>query len=346
MTKVTIGYYAHHHGIGHVTRALTIAEYIPYQVTVFGSKLPARSALNNVTLHPLPSDFCSDACADTPEGLHYAPLAIKGLRERMGILADWFRTHWPCVLVVDVSVEVALFARLFGVPTIYIRQRGLRSDRGHSLAYACANRLLAPYPIQFEEPKLSAEWLQKTDYTGLISRYSQIPKSRQFKFKHVVVIKGFGGSDLTCAQLAEAARECSDWQWTVLGPICTENTLFVPPNLKLLGVVADPSEWLRSAHIVVGSAGDSLVSEIADLRCRFICVPDYRPFNEQQSTSERLANVGLAICCSVWPAARSWPLLLKRAAALKPEKWEIFADGKGAMRAANSISKVAQEVSW
>lgn len=344
MTKIAIGYYAHHHGMGHSIRALTIAKHLPYCVTVFGSNLPAHNALANVTLCSLPSDFCSDACIDTPEGLHYAPLAIKGLRERMGVLVDWFRLNWPCLLVVDVSVEIALLARLFGVPTIYMRQRGHRFDHAHSLAYACASRLLAPYPIQFEEPELPAQWLQKTDYSGIISRYSQTPKRRKFDFKHVAVIKGFGGTQLTSSQLAEAARECPDWQWTVLGPVCNDKTSILPPNLKLLGIVEDPRQWLLSAHVVIGSAGDNLISEIADLRCRFICVPDHRPFDEQQSTGERLASVGLAICCSVWPVAQSWPSLLERAAALIPERWETFADGKGAVRAATVISNVAQEV--
>ena len=122
------------------------------------------------------------------------------------------------VLVVDVSVEVALLARLCGVPTIYMRQRGNRFDPAHSLAYACASRLLAPYPEQLEEPHTPAEWSLKTDYAGSISRYSGTPQ-RQIDNQHVTVITGFGGTELTVARLAEAAHKCHDWQWTVLGPI-------------------------------------------------------------------------------------------------------------------------------
>src|ERR1700728_4625073 len=118
-----IGYYAHHHGAGHVTRALAIAAHLPGQLTLFGSSLPSETALENVTLRHLPMDYDEKTAIDTPAGLHYAPLAVDGLRDRMGAMVDWFREHWPCLLVVDVSVEVALLARLCGVPTVYIRQR-------------------------------------------------------------------------------------------------------------------------------------------------------------------------------------------------------------------------------
>jgi len=345
---VAIGYYAHHQGAGHVTRALTIAAHLSNRMTLFGSTLPDKTPLANVELHHLPLDYDAHTLADTPAGLHYAPLAVEGLRERMGSMVDWFRSNWPCLLIVDVSVEVALLARLCGVPTIYMRQRGNRTDPAHSLAYACASRLLAPYPAQLEEPETSAEWIHKTDYVGLISKYAACPSEIQnaspVKPRHVTVITGFGGTELNVLQLADAARKCPDWQWTVLGPVANDAALALPSNFQLLGLVRDPREWLTSAHVVVGSAGDSLVSEIADLRCRFICLPETRPFDEQRSTSERLAAAGLAIHCAVWPEAEGWPALLDQATKLTPAMWEPFASGNGAARAAAAISRVTEEV--
>ena len=344
MAEVTVGYYAHHQGAGHVTRALAIAAHFPGPMTLFGSSLPSETSLANVTLCHLPMDYDALTVNHTPAGLHYAPLAVDGLRERMGAMIDWFRSNWPCLLVVDVSVEVALLARLCGVPTIYMRQRGNRFDPAHSLAYACASRLLAPYPEQLEEPHTPDEWALKTDYAGSISRYSQSLRQRQIDNQHVTVITGFGGTELTVARLAEAARKCHDWQWTVLGPIVDDATVPMPSNLRLLGMVKDPLPWLARAHVVVGSAGDSLVSEIAELRCRFISVPEARPFGEQHSVSRLLAAEDLAIHCAVWPASESWPSLLDRATKLSPANWEPFVDGHGAMRAASSISRAANEV--
>jgi predicted glycosyltransferase len=342
MVDSAIGYYVHHHGAGHVTRALAIAEHMEAPITLFGSNLPEECHLSNVSLCHLPLDFDADTVVDTPAGLHYAPLAVDGLRERMGMLVDWFRSNWPCLLVVDVSVEVALLARLLGVPTVYMRQRGHRVDAAHSLAYASATRLLAPYSMQFEEPGTPTRWTHKTDYAGSISRYRPSLHERSFDHHHVTVITGRGGTDLTLAQLASAARSCPEWQWTVLGPVAVDSTIPLPSNLKMLGVVGDPLPWLSSAHVVVGSAGDSLVGEFAALRCRFICIPETRPFDEQQSVGKGLAAAGLAIYCPVWPGADSWPSLLAQAIELLPERWGAFMDGDGALRAARAIKRAAR----
>jgi hypothetical protein len=343
MAKAMIGYYAHHQGAGHVTRALAIAAHLPGTMTLFGSSLPSETPLANVTLRHLPTDYDEKTVIDTPTGLHYAPLAVKGLRERMGAMVDWFRDHWPCLLVVDVSVEVALLARLCGVPTVYIRQRGHRFDAAHSLAYASASRLLAPYPMRLEEPDTPARWALKTDYAGLISPFSRSLVPHQINDHHVTVITGHGGTELTLTRLIAAARRCPEWQWTVLGPIPDDAAIPLPANLHVRGVVSDPLPSLASAHVVVGSTGDSLVSEIADLRCRFICVPESRPFDEQQSVGALLADAGLAIHCAFWPTVESWPSLLDRATRLSPERWESFADGHGARRAACAISQAAKE---
>ena len=108
--------------------------------------------------------------------------------------------------------------------------------------------------------------------------------------------------------------------------------------------MADPAPWLTRAELVIGSAGDSLVAELADLRCRFLCLPDARPFDEQLSTGRLLAVQGLAITCESWPADDAWPGLLARARELDPERWAAVSDGEGARRAAACIRQVAQEV--
>lgn len=339
-----IGYYAHHQGAGHVTRALAIARHLPGSMTLFGSNLPDERPHANVDYCPLPVDVDEHTVVESFTALHYAPLAVAGLRERMGALVDWFRAAWPCVLVVDVSVEVALLARLCGVPTIYVRQRGQRFDAAHSLAYACATRLLAPYPISLEEPGVPASWMAKTDYAGTISRYEQTVVQAHGERSGVTVICGHGGTDFTVERLADVARACPDWEWTVAGPISSDSGIALPPNLHLLGAVSDPLPWLVSAQVVVGSAGDSLVSELAELRCRFICVPETRPFDEQQSTGRLLEAAGLALHCPVWPDAKRWPSLLEQAMQLSPDTWRDVADGNGAARAACAISQTARQV--
>ncbi|KUM40160.1 hypothetical protein [Pseudomonas sp. EpS/L25] len=343
MAELNIGYYAHHHGAGHVTRALAIAAAFDGPLTLFGSRLPEQADLPNVQLCHLPVDVAPGVEGEAFACLHYAPLGVAGLRERMGLLVDWFRHAWPCLLVVDVSVEVALLARLCGVPTIYLRQRGSRFDAAHELAYACASRLLAPYPECLEEPGTPGTWRAKTCYAGSLSRYAgQVPAMAR-EPGTVTVIAGHGGTAFSRARLAAAAQSCPDWRWTVLGPIAEDATL-APVNLTFAGSVADPAPWLASAEVVVGSAGDSLVAELADLRCRFVCLPDARPFDEQLSTGRLLAAQGLAVTRERWPAAQDWPGLLAQARHLDPERWVAVSDGEGARRAAACIQAVAREV--
>jgi len=343
VAELNIGYYAHHHGAGHVTRALAIAAAFDGPLTLFGSRLPAHVDLPNVQRCPLPADVTPGVAGESFACLHYAPLAVDGLRERMGLLVDWFRRAWPCLLVVDVSVEVALLARLCGVPTIYLRQRGSRFDAAHELAYASASRLLAPYPESLEEPATPALWRAKTCYAGSLSRYAGQGLDSVREPGTVTVIAGHGGTAFNRARLVAAARACPDWHWTVLGPVAQDATP-APANLSFLGSVADPAPWLTRAELVVGSAGDSLVAELADLRCRFLCLPDARPFDEQLSTGRLLAAQGLAITCETWPADGDWPGLLTKARGLDPQRWAAVSDGEGARRAAACIHAVAREV--
>lgn len=386
MRDIAIGYYAHHHGQGHITRARTIAAQLPYPMTIFSSIDSPSESPDSVSMRLLPPDTvempdapdqpASDEIHRTdkvdagsvreaaerrhalphtrpdgsPRALHYAPTAMRGITERMGIMVDWFRDAWPCLLVVDVSVEVALLARLCSVPTVYVRQRGNRTDAPHALAYASAAALLAPYPETFSDRPVLDEWSDKTIFTGFISRYAA-DRDHTKALRNggvqrtIVVLIGHGGTAITARALGEAARACPEWHWTVLGPVDRAEGLLLPANIAMLGVVADPAQWLATADVIVGSAGDSVVAEVAAFRQRFICFADPRPFDEQMATAQSLERHGLAVYCRHWPTAALWPVILSRAMALDPEQWDRFADTQGAQRAASAITRTA-ETAW
>ena len=389
MRDIAIGYYAHHHGQGHITRARTIAAHLPCPLTIFSSIDSPSDTAESVTMRLLPKDVeAADAGIDAANGegeraatpvrgdapsptprhaltstlphtvphspspaLHYAPTAIHGIVERMGTMVDWFREAWPCLLVVDVSVEVALLARLCSVPTVYVRQRGNRSDAPHALAYASAAALLAPYPETFSDRPVLNEWSEKTVFTGFISRYAaggakaQTLKCDVTAAKTVIVLIGHGGTAMTATALSEAARACPQWHWTVLGPVGQTDALALPSNIVFLGVVDDPAQWIATASVVVGSAGDSVVAEIAAFRQRFICFAEPRPFDEQMATAQSLERHGLAVYCRHWPSAKLWPVILGRAMGLDPSQWDRFDDATGAQKAANAIMHAA-ESAW
>jgi hypothetical protein len=353
MSDVSIGYYAHHHGSGHVRRAVEIARYMTQPLTIFSSTALPEGEIANVTSCILPMDVDDgngDGDGDTRRDIatvpsfHYAPTGLFGIAERMGVLAQWFHAQWPCLLVVDVSVEVALFARLCSVPTIYLRQNGERGDLPHTLAYGGAEALLAPFPDGLGLRDRHDPWAEKTVYTGFISRLSKAPFERSSTSRSVLVLIGYGGSELTGAQVAAAAAATPAWQWTVLGPLAAEADVRPLDNLRFVGVVDAPHRYLDDATVVVGSAGDSVVAEMAFLRCRYIAVPAARPFNEQTATACALARFGVAIACLRWPDAADWPDLLQRALALDIGRWEALTEQDGAPTAARAIQHIAERV--
>lgn len=317
-----VGYYVHHHGHGHWRRAQAIAERLNCPVTLIGSQLPPLPA--PLQRLDLPGDTAVGMQVEQFTTLHYAPLAVDGLRERMALLADWMHRHWPCLLVVDVSVEVALLARLLGVPTVYIRQHGQRDDPAHVQAYACASTLLAPFPALMEsletERPACADIVRRTRYSGWLSRY---PQGRQTAAEtgRVLVIIGQGGTAIGARELHTLAQTCPDYQFRVMG-LSPEQGLPSATNLVNLGRVPEPFEELCRAEIVIGSAGDGVVSEVASLGCRYVAIAESRPFDEQLHQARRLQALGLAIGLDAWPAAEQWPSLLQRARALDPGQWQ------------------------
>jgi hypothetical protein len=241
---------------------------------------------------------------------------------------------------VDVSVEVALLARLCSVPVLYVRQHGQRDDLAHQLAYDSATGLLAPYPEDMEDPALPAAFRAKSHYSGWLSRYAEQPRAVPEPGR-VLVICGRGGSELTPGLLIAAATACPDWQLRVAG---LDAALFegAPANLVSLGQLADPLEEMRRASVVMGSASDSLVAEAASLGCRFVAVAEPRPFDEQRHQARRLGEAGVALGLDRWPDPGNWGPVLAQACALDGDRWRHWADPAACARAAAIIQEQAQ----
>lgn len=340
MPEPQVGYYVHHHGAGHATRAARIAQALRVPVTLIGSQLPAELP-EGVQRLLLPGDTAIGMEVESFAVLHYAPLAVDGLRERMAMLAQWFREHWPCLLVVDVSVEVALLARLCGVPVIYMRQHGLRDDAAHSLAYASASALLAPFPAPMEA-LATPDWLRdKTGYSGWLSRFAGAPAAEP-QAGRVLVITGEGGTGLSAALLEAVAAGSPTLVFRVAGSLPPGKNM---PNLQWLGPLADPREEMRQAEVVIGSASDSLVGEAASLGCRYIAIGEDRPFDEQRLQARRLHALKVAVGLEGgWPPAAQWPGALATARQLDPGRWRAWADAEAADRAARFIEATLARV--
>ena len=78
--------------------------------------------------------------------LHWTPLLHDGTRSRAAALSAWLDAARPDLLVVDVSVEVLLLARLHGVPAVGVVLPGRRDDRAHLLGFGVAEALVGFWP--------------------------------------------------------------------------------------------------------------------------------------------------------------------------------------------------------
>ncbi|MEC3912435.1 hypothetical protein U5A82_18730 [Sphingobium sp. CR2-8] len=155
----------------------------------------------------------------------------------------------------------------------------------------------------------------------------------------ILVVYGRGGQPGDGEAMARAAKSCPDWRWRVMGPCSVPRHL--PENLDMLGWVVDPDREIAAATVVVGAAGDGLVGSILAADRPFICIPEDRPFGEQQAMARGLNKVGAAIVLSRWPDVAQWDALIAEAIALGSEARRRLHDPDGVRVAAQWLQGVA-----
>jgi hypothetical protein len=323
-----IGIYVHHHGGGHAARATAIGTALAARgaaVAYLSSLSAERLGSGEYVWLPLDIDLGHEP-GETPTELHFAPLGSAGLATRMAGVARWCVEWRPDLLLVDVSVEVAMLARLCGVPFVYLRQTGERDDPPHELAYRWAAGLLAPY---IERQATDT----KTFFAGGITRFDGEPRPDGGERARRVLVLARGEG--LVEEIAAAAPE-----WEVLGP--------QPVDLDLLA----------SCAVVVAPGGANTVTEAAFARCGLVCIPEQRPFGEQLARARELERNEAAVVLtdsdrvgrerrsartdrdrgrgSTSLAARPWSAILDEAWRRR-EALESWADGGGAGRAADYL---------
>lgn len=317
-----IGYYIHHQGAGHVTRATQIAAHLQSPVTGFSS-LPQPPSWPGEWVQ-LPSDVTEAPTDPTAGGvLHWAPLGHGGYAGRMGALSR----HMAALdlMVVDVSVEVSLLARLHGVPTVVLAMRGDRSDKPHQLAYDSATSLLVPWSREFPEPWWPERWTEKSRFVGAISRFDHQPPVTTHVHgaePRVLVLLGAGGHDLDDGALAEAAVHTPGWVWTLRS-----------------AQSPSPDLWaeLGESDVVVCHGGNNAVAEVAAARRPAIVVAQRRPFNEQHHTAMALDRSAICVGLEDWPQPQAWPKLMEQALRRGASGWTTWNPRDGAQQAARHL---------
>lgn len=323
-----IGYYVHHQGLGHAHRAVSICDALTHEVTGL-STLPVPRHWQGRWLE-LDRDDEDPPHVDVTAGrqLHWAPLHNAGLRTRMAQISDWIRTAKPQLMIVDISVEVALLARLHGIPVVTVVLPGNREDPAHRLVHDLARRIIAVWPpeaaemvkgLAVNDPRLAC--------VGAISRYDRIiagltPRS-QCK-NRVTLLTGKGGNDVAISAVEHAQATTPGWEWSVLG--------------EGFSWTDDPWEVLIKSDVVITHAGQNAIAEVAAARRPAIVFAQERPHQEQRSTVATLQRLQRlpVIAVDRFPAD-GWPERLAKATTLHGDTWKAWNDGEGAARAAAII---------
>jgi hypothetical protein len=332
-----IGYYAHHHGVGHVTRSDAIARRLGEPITVLSSRArpPEHAAAEWIALPLDVNDTVGEAAADDISAggvVHWAPHDVDGLTARMAIIADWVARERPRAVVVDVSVEVAIFLRLMGVRVIVMAIPGHRADPVHAMAYRAATHILAPWSRSVYDPAWLHPYAARTTYSGSISRFAgrartEAPNTAATEGP-VVVLGAAGGTSLT--------RELVD-SWSAADDRFDFRTLGVAGG----DWVDDVWPVLCSAALVVTNAGQNAVADVAASGTPAIVVPQARPFDEQAATAHALAAGSIAAVLDEWPSVDRWRRAADCALGIGGRTWSLLGTDGAPDRAARAIEQAA-----
>lgn len=333
--KKPIAFFVHHQGRGHANRTMAVAAEFardrPVSVLTAGPHL-FDGFSRDIEIVALP-DMIGAAvptarlyAEPTPQVMHCVPLGLAPMRRTMRAILDHLDDRAVGLFVVDVSAEIALLARIASVPAVQIRMHGDRSDIGHVGAYEACVGMLAPFDARLEQADYPASLRTKTFYSGgLCTSLDRVPDRAEARAKLgldpqreiVVAVTGGGGSGTPYAPLTVAARAEPDALWLTLGPTHREGHETDFANLRELGWVPSVTDYLAAADIVIASAGDNTVHEVARVGGRLIVMPEWRYFAEQTRKAEALVRLGAAIQAPAWPGdLQGWRDLLARARAL------------------------------
>ncbi|QGU07142.1 undecaprenyldiphospho-muramoylpentapeptide beta-N- acetylglucosaminyltransferase [Corynebacterium occultum] len=314
-----IGIYAHHAGSGHLHRCRAIQA----ELTELAEPSVIFSSAGGADIH-LPMDVGETAASPSVNGtLHWAPTGVPGHTARLSVIAEWINRVQPRAFFVDVSVEVAVFVRLLGIPVATLAMPGVRDDPPHQLGYAQAAAIIAAWPEWVPVPEHLGTHAERLHAVGGISRL--LPRAEIPRENRVIVLQGKGGDNWEERHWAQIAERTPHLDWEILGGA---------------NRVADPMPKLRGASVVIAAAGQNSIADIAAAGTPAIILPQPRPFAEQEATARTLADAGLALVPENHPALDEWPELIEKARHSTPQ-WQRWQTQGAAHRAA----KILQEIS-
>lgn len=345
-----IAFYLNLQGAGHCRRFEAIARHFPVgcELAVVGMDGPPPVSdigrpVARVSV-PTFAPAVDNAFLQQQTSHDYHGLAVnKGGNAAFTLAMVAFLSRWnPDLLVVDVGLEASILARMCGIPTVYSRQHGKRWDKGHTLAYEWACGLFAPFAAEMEQADCP-QWIhKKTFYSGGFSRFSdrertQIAPVGYAKDKpNVLVMTGFGGTDITPEAIALSAKANPQWCWHLLG-----NHAAIE-GVVSHGVVEDVWPYLCCADLAIANVGHNSTMEIAAAGVPSVCIPAWRHFDEQICKAQVLDRLGLSVVVDSWPLPDEWPVLWERSRQLQAD-WTELLDNAAPARMAQYLTNLASK---
>lgn len=318
------GFFVHHQGRGHARRCEEIIRHLDDRpITILSADRSIFGTFDErVEFVELPNAIGDPSATNalhqqqSPDAMQCVPLGSPALKANAELMVDFFRRANPGLMFNDVSVEWALLARLCSVPCVKVRMHGDRADASHTTAYQACAGMIAPYHEDLEQDDYPAWARRKTFYSGgLCTTSAEIPDRQLARSRLdlpqdqpiVVALSGGGGSGANFASLTMAARALPDTLWLTVGPVQLEGHETEFPNLRRIGWVDQVMDYIAAADVVVASAGDNTCHEIARAERPFLCIPEWRYYDEQVAKGRELARLGAAHVLSGWPASnRQW----------------------------------------
>ncbi|MGF1553287.1 MAG: glycosyltransferase [Paracoccaceae bacterium] len=313
-----ISFFVHAQGRGHVRRVAAIIARLDERPVHVLTVDPAAfgPTEDHVTVHALPATVGVGSASaalfaePTPSAMHCMALGSRGARLSAAAIAQHLAETDPGLFVVDVSVEIALLGRLCSVPVVSMRMHGERADDAHRIAYEAGVGQIAPFDERLEQDDFPARERARTFYAGglcpdggaVVSKAeARAALGLDPERRLILAMAGGGGQGSHYAALTVGARAIPDALWVAIGPLYREGHETDFPNLRCPGWVARPDLWLSAADVVVASAGDTTVHEIARAGRPYLCIPEWRYFAEQTRKAEALARLGAAHVLPAWP---------------------------------------------
>lgn len=292
-----LGYYAHSHGSGHCNYANIFSKIFGSALTIFTDRGHAFDNPEQVVMleneNPDGTEFVREDFPE-PRALHYAPVNIKKITQRNLSILDSILQKKISILIIDVSVEIAMLARVSSIPYVYVRLQGDRNDIPHLNAYEGASFLLAYYPREMEALDTPAWIKDKTIYLGFLSKFMfgvnilERPQEYGENLRPILLyLTGFGGS-----LVPDFKGLYKDYDLFAIGPGRVRNKAL---GFEHIGVVKDTRPYIEHADAIVAACGANTTSEILSLGKKFIAVPEKRHYNEQRKMAENLDRNGWAI---------------------------------------------------